>query len=159
MENVKIKFLINHEFICAGEILPDKVNDAIYGYNPKSQYTKKQFPLNPYGDWTFCRFSMPNLPSAPGVYAVFINNEEKPVYIGRAADLKVRWGHSNYGAIYPRNCYKGGQSTNCKINGHIYNSTSTGDQVWLYLLITGEYKKIEKELIREYQPRWNTQLK
>ena len=91
----------NYIFICVGEIIPDKKNGAIYGYNPKDNYTKKLLPLNPYGNKTFCRFTISGLPKEAGAYAVFIDGNNKPVYIGRTVNLKKRWSYCNYGAISP----------------------------------------------------------
>ena len=37
------------------------------------------------------------------------------IYIGETAGLRQRF-NMGYGNISPRNCYVGGQSTNCKMN-------------------------------------------
>ena len=63
--------------------------------------------------------------------------------------------NSGYGTISPKNCFKDGQSTNCKINNLV---TQYKDDVVLKILVLEDDKKIEKleiELIEKHRPEWN----
>lgn len=89
-----------------------------------------------------------------GVYALFLN--EELMYIGQCEDFGKRY-NQGYGQISPRNCFVGGQSTNCKINKFIFDSTRKGEIIKLYFLETNSYDKIESELIELYKPILNHQ--
>lgn len=85
---------------------------------PQDRYTKAATtPLNPSGAGPFCRFKVTGLPSSSGVYVVTVDGGV--VYVGRAENLSERWGQRGYAPIQPRNCFVGGQSTNCKINHRV----------------------------------------
>lgn len=70
------------------------------------------------------------------------------VYIGRAKNLAERWSKVNYGSISPRNCFKGGQSTNCKMNNYIYEESRKGAKLELYFYETDSYVDVEKVLLK-----------
>ena len=152
----------NYEFdyvATINECVKRDEDGMIYGYNPKDAYDNiKGLALNKYGNSTFCDFGIPSKSQNSGVYALFIDDLEVPVYIGRAANFDSRWSATNYAHISPRNCYKGGQSTNCHINSFIYKLIKENRLVKLYFFETPDYVKIEKELIRKYRPEYNTQL-
>lgn len=113
-------------------------------------------PLNPHGGGPFCRFSVPGLPVAPGVYAVTV--ERRPVYVGIATkSLRERWGPRGYAQIQPRNCFKGGQSTNCKVNHAILLAARRGRRIDLWVHETGTPRPLEARLIPELGPPWNNQ--
>ncbi len=123
-------------------------------YMPQNRYPKaKTANLNRHGAGPFCRMKLTSLPKVSGVYLVTINNSV--TYIGKAVNLAERWGPQNYATISPRNCFKGGQSTNCKINHRILLAKSEGTLVDLWFLETGEPDEIETQLIDELRPRWN----
>ena len=63
--------------------------------------------------------------------------------------------NNEYGIISPRNCYKGGQKNNCKMNRVVMDCYNSGEPVKLYFLRTNDYKMIEKELIRSLMPKYN----
>ena len=111
--------------------------------------------LNPHGTGPFCRFSVAGLPAASGVYAVTLTQEL--VYVGIATDLERRWGPSGYGRIQPRNCFKGGQSTNCKVNHAILLAARQGLAVDLWTRLAEDPRPLERQLIAELAPPWNAQ--
>ena len=137
-------------FIYIDEIKPERdVDGNIITYNPKDRYAKKgAVNLNKYGNLDFCRFILNNLPAKSGVYALY--EDEILVYIGRAKNLSIRWGKMNYGSISPKNCYVGGQSTNCKVNNYIYEATKSGKKLKLYIYETQNYIQVEKHLLSEH---------
>lgn len=96
---------------------------------------------------------MNNLPTGSGIYALF--EDDVCVYIGRAKNLSARWGRRNYGTISPKNCYVGGQSTNCKVNNYIYKATKEGKKLELYIHETQNYIQVEKQLLSEYAQSLN----
>lgn len=59
--------------------------------------------------------------------------------------------------IAPRNCFAGGQSTNCKINGFILAEILKGNSVDLWSWAGEPRKAAEAALISAYQPPWNGQ--
>ena len=125
-------------------------------YMPQRRYhAAASTPMNRHGHGPFCRFSVAGLPAAPGVYAVTV--EQKLAYVGIAASLKRRWGPSGYAQIQPRNCFKGGQSTNCKVNHAILVAARDGLPVRLWMHQTATPRPIEAQLIAELSPPWNAQ--
>jgi hypothetical protein len=62
-----------------------------------------------------------------------------------------------YGQISPRNCYIGGQPTNCRLNHLIYLASKDGKKVDLWFMPTGDRFAIEAALIQQLQTRqrWN----
>lgn len=111
--------------------------------------------LNAHGDGPFCEFSVPGLPSAPGVYAVTVASAV--VYVGISVDIRQRWGPMGYGRISPRNCFEGGQSTNCKVNHAILLESRAGRAIELWIHETAEPRPLEARLIRDLDPPWNAQ--
>ena len=82
-----------------------------------------------------------------GLYSFSNNNEIK--YIGRCRTNYRDRINNGYGRIAPRNCYIGGQSTNCRIN-HLF--TQERDQIEFFVLPMEDITKIEtleKKLIKE----------
>ncbi|HWT81558.1 MAG TPA: GIY-YIG nuclease family protein, partial [Candidatus Methylomirabilis sp.] len=82
----------------------------------------------------------------------------RAVYAGKCIDLAKRWGGMGYGAISPKNCFVGGQSTNCKVNHRIYEHLRRGDRLELWFHATAELDAFESHLIRALQPPWNSQV-
>lgn len=128
-----------------------------YEYMPQNRYGKADcVPLNAHGKGPFCRFDIAEGIHQPGVYIVTLNGD--PTYVGRCIDLALRWGPQQYGSISPKNCYKGGQSTNCKINNLILQCYKSGDRLELWFHETNTAKPIERDLIICLKPKWNSQI-
>ena len=123
-------------------------------FMPQKRYKKAgRKPLNRNGHGPFCRFPEPELPTASGVYVV-VADRRIVAYVGMAKnDLRQRW--QGYARIQPANCYKGGQSTNCKINNAILLATRENRTIDLWIRETDEPQRLESALIREFDPPWN----
>ena len=123
---------------------------------PQSRYVRAQStPLNRHGTGPFCRFAVPGLTEAAGVYAITV--ARRLVYVGIATNLRRRWGPSGYAQIQPRNCFKGGQSTNCKVNHAILAATQDRLAIDLWIHRTGHPRPLEERLIDALAPPWNDQ--
>lgn len=147
--------LNGHTFEHVGTLAPERNGGEIITYSPQQSYNnKKQLPLlaEAENDAKFCRFRLNNAPECPGVYVWLV--DEKPIYIGETRNLKKRF-NSGYGNISPRNCYKGGQKTNVKMNKVVLGYAMSGKSVELYFFKTDDYKKKELELIESYHPLYN----
>ena len=86
------------------------------------------------------------------MYVILVNNSIE--YVGECDDLFNRFG-MGYGNISPRNCFEGGQPTNCRINAKILSLLNSNHEIDLYFLETTQRFKIEHELIIENKPSWN----
>lgn len=60
-----------------------------------------------------------------------------------------------YGHISPRNCYVGGQPTNCRINSLILETYKRGSHIELLFYETANRFNIESTLIKKLNPEWN----
>jgi hypothetical protein len=87
-----------------------------------------------------------------GSYAVYVNKEVK--YVGECDNLSSRW-NIGYGNISPRNCFVGGQSTNCRINNLILITYKSNGNIDLYFHETQNRFQVENDLIKEMDPDWN----
>ena len=92
-------------------------DDRITEETPQSRYrNRKALPLNNYGRGPFCRFRVARGCRDSGVY--IIASGATALYVGECQNLEDRYGSNGYGGISPRNCFRGGQETNCRINRH-----------------------------------------
>jgi hypothetical protein len=125
---------------------------------PHLRYANLQnLALNPYGLGPFSRLVLRRLPSEPGVYAI-VNDTGQVLYVGKARDsIAERWGPRGYQVIHPRNCFVGGQNTNCHINGSIVKTISEGIRLNLYTHVTDQPGPLETRLIAILRPPWNLQ--
>ena len=141
------------EFICEIKPLTNEHGQIIeyYPYNEYKNAANKK--LNKYGKGPFCKFRISSTLNRAGVYIIKVNEDIK--YVGECEDLSNRY-NSGYGQISPRNCFVGGQSTNCKINSYILEEVKDGSKVYLFFYETDERFKIERELIKKYEPEWNS---
>lgn len=131
------------------------LDGEIQEFSPQSLYDGKETcKLNPSGDGAFCKFSISSFDwtGVSGVYAFF--SDDVLIYIGQAYDFAQRI-NQGYGNISPRNCYVGGQETNCRINQSILRELKSGHIVALYFYPTQNYDYVETELIHHYKPRLN----
>ncbi|WP_262181534.1 GIY-YIG nuclease family protein [Haloarcula laminariae] len=126
---------------------------------PHSRYAKAdEMPVHQYGWGPFCKFfaDTTDYQQVSGVY-VFTANYQI-VYVGEAVDIhsRIQAGYSN---ISPRNCFEGGQQTNCRINNAILDVIRNQGQVALWASVTRDRKQREAELIDECDPQWNKERK
>jgi len=108
--------------------------------------------VNKYGEGPFCKFKIPRNLEFAGVYALMEASEL--MYIGECASLSSRY-NMGYGNISPRNCFVGGQETNCRINNLILQHVSLGHEISLWFFATANYKAMEVRLRASLSPRWN----
>ena len=145
----------NWEFDHVCEIIPKLGSDSnVLEFLPQSRYeNKKNLRLNKYGIGPFCKFSINKKYSGKsGVYIISVNDTIQ--YVGRCADFYKRFG-MGYGNISPKNCFKGGQETNCRINHNILTSFKSNRTIQLYFLETPKFIQVEDELIEKLGPPWN----
>ncbi len=150
--------LADYEFEYVATIEPDRNDDgSIAEFRPQTRYNNKNGdPLNPHGSGSFCRFRVRSAPQEEGVYAITLNG--KTQYIGECVNLRQRFSTAQYGGISPKNCFKGGQSTNCKVNKKVLHHAKQGDNIELWFIKTelGNARKVlESELISLIDPGWN----
>lgn len=125
-------------------------------YLPQDRYeNRNRLPLNRHGKGPFCRFDIPKLPDGPGVYAITV--DASVVYIGECQNFRERYGSRGYGVIHPRNCFDGGQPTNCKINARVLEATHRNSipSLWFVPEVSGTRKRVEADLILRFRPQWN----
>ena len=137
------------------EIIPNLDDEGnVIEIFPQSQYeNKKNLGLNKYGKGPFCKFTINRkYAGKTGVYLILVN--DKIQYVGECDDFFKRFG-MGYGNISPRNCFEGGQSTNCRVNSDILSLFKLKKSIQLYFLETNDRFKIEHELIVNQNPPWN----
>jgi len=94
-----------------------EANGSIREFMPQVRYENvNKLPLNKYGNGPYCKFKIPRNINVSGVYALTVEDTVK--YIGECEKLSQRY-NMGYGNISPRNCFVGGQQTNCRINNLI----------------------------------------
>lgn len=147
------------DFVCAIE--PDRNPDGtVRAFDPRSRYVNKAgHPLHAYGSGPFCKFKIPYRGyEIFGVYALIVDGDQSsPRYIGKAENLAKRF-NAGYGNISPKNCFRGGQQTNCRLNTLIYHQLATGRRIDLWFALGGDTDTIERDLIGTYSPPWNRAL-
>lgn len=148
---MKIDYL-EFKHIC--NIKPKAATDgSILCLMPQNRYANsKSLALNNYGNGPFCKFSIPNHFKTSGVYALVVGDSVK--YIGECISLSSRY-NQGYGNISPRNCFKGGQETNCRINNLILREIENGLEVKLWFHECRDHKLHEKHLLTLGSYEWN----
>ena len=100
------------------------------------------------------------LPCGENHYGFFLRcptsfyNQPQIIYIGETVNLKRRF-NVGYGKISPRNCYMGGQSTNCKMNKVVMEYYKCGKPISLYFHQTEDHKYVELDLLKKIETRYN----
>jgi len=119
--------------------------------------------LNQFGDKRFCKFKIEKnkLTENYGLYFFEFQSELK--YIGSTKQSFLKRINNGYGNISPRNCFKGGQSTNCKINSNLNQILEKGGQtdIKFYVFPMTDKAKIistEKKLISKATSELNYDL-
>jgi len=164
-------FIDNIDFEFITTIEPERDSSGkIIEYSPASRYANlENLPLNRYGKGPFCRFRIRTVPSFDtlGVYVIlgqFEGKNEEIQYVGkctgRTSTLSKRFNYG-YGSIQPRNCFRNGQSTNCRINKLILDSVRSGKKLSLFFHQTKDGQaatNLEAKIISIIgKPPWNTQ--
>jgi len=110
--------------------------------------------LNPYGDLEYSIFQITDKSvfDKCGVYAYKAGGEL--CYIGRCRNALQKRINQGYGKIHPKNCYRDGQITNCRLNALI-TMGSEAVSFWFCELASDKIIATERCLIDEYQLRWN----
>ena len=139
-------------YICAIE--PEREpNGTVLTFMPQARYVNTDgLKLNKYGNGPFCKFKIPRNLEYPGVYAFIEASDVK--YIGEAVALSSRF-NMGYGNISPRNCFVGGQDTNCRINNLILQQILASSKISLWFLNTSNHKSIESQLRASLFLSWN----
>lgn len=126
---------------------------SIYTDDPAPRYKDAgRARLNPHGQGPFCRFRLPTDEQRAGVYLFEVGGDVR--YVGIAANLAQRF-NSGYGNISPRNCYVGGQSTNCRINKLVLSESVAGRTVSIWFRPEADRRELERQLIERLAPVWN----
>lgn len=120
-------------------------------------------PLNNYGEGPFCEFDVPaDIGDKKGIYIFVINDKVK--YVGRCLNTFKKRISQGYGHISPRNCYKGGQPTNCHINRELNKAFEKGAKVFIGIHSmddNSEIRELEKKLLKKQEminpDNWNIQ--
>ena len=87
-----------------------------------------------------------------GVYLVVAN--DRLAYVGECQDFSQRF-NTGYGQISPKNCYMGGQETNCRINQLILKCAESGWSIDTYFIETRHRFALETALVQLHRPPWN----
>lgn len=142
-----------YEFTFLQELKPARDTlGRVIEYAPQKQYSNPHGKrLNKYGGGMFCEFSI-NAGRWSGVYLWIVDNEI--IYIGETKDLAQRF-NNGYGKIAGINCYMGGQITNCKMNKVVLELSKQGKTVKLFFHETVDYKKVELDLLKSINTRYN----
>ena len=133
------------EFSLVGAIEPllDRAGKVIEEL-PQSRYCNaNRAPLNNYGRGPFCRFRVAKGCREGGVYVIM--DAEIALYVGECQSLEDRYSSNGYGGISPRNCFKGGQETNCRINNLILETVKRGDcpTLWFHPSEEGKSARVD----------------
>ncbi len=143
---------LEFKHICKIEVCRNDQGEILEHF-PQSRYSKAATTqLHKYGSGPFVKFTIAKSFNKSGVYIITVNNQKK--YVGETKDLTKRY-NSGYGNISPRNCFKGGQETNCRLNFNIYNEMKEGNQVDLWFFETFDFKTIENQLRAKNRLEWN----
>jgi hypothetical protein len=140
------------EHVC--DIEPLRMGDGcIRQHMPQDRYKNAQnLPRNKYGLGPFCKFKIPNRFQVSGVYVLAV--DDVPQYVGECANLSARF-NAGYGNISPKNCFKGGQETNCRLNNLLYMALLASQRISLWFFQTDDYKLVELNLRSTLRPAWN----
>lgn len=142
---------IRFESVCLIE--PRRRGKRIVEERPHLRYdNRKGLPLNEWGAGPFCHFQIPPSKPRDGVYVIAVGGQA--MYVGETENLTTRY-NSGYGSISPRACFKGGQSTNCRINSFVLTETSHGRTVELWFTPSQHRKDLEASMISQLRPQWN----
>lgn len=141
------------EFKLVGDIEPARdAGGHIIEFMPQAGYRDAATtPLHEYGAGPFCKFRVKTR-CGEGIYAFVVAGEVK--YVGECEDLASRM-NAGYGNISPRNCYRRGQPTNCRVNALVLEEAARGHRITVWFHATINRKTVEANVLRAVQPPWN----
>lgn len=150
-ENEKI-MICGYPFRYIQQLIPDCIDGKAVKYYPQKNYNNvDHLPLLSDGHGAFCHFSV-DAPAAAGVYLWVVDGEI--IYIGKTVNLAKRF-NMGYENISPRNCFVGGQSTNCKMNKVVMEYYEKCTPIDLYFYETADNKQVELILLRCCNTKYN----
>ena len=143
-----------YQFEHVADVEPVRLTHGpIQDFMPQERYANvRGLPLNRYGVGPFCKFTIPPGYRENGVYLLVARQDIR--YVGECANLSARF-NAGYGNISPKNCFKGGQETNCRLNNLIYTAAMSGEKLALFFHQTANYKTVEAELRSVLRAPWN----
>lgn len=148
----------NHLLVCGyrfdfiQELIPENAGGKAVAFYPQQDYNNlKKLPLHQHGSGAFCKFRI-KATSTAGVYLWVI--QDAIVYIGETADFAKRF-NIGYGNISPRNCFEGGQLTNCKMNKIAMKAYDAGNPVKIFFYATDKFKQVELVLLSQNKTIYN----
>lgn len=144
----------DYDFAHIGAIDPLRNRDGfVQQFMPQDRYANaRKLPLNKCGDGPFCKFSITPRFQISGVYLLMDDSEI--MYVGECENLSARF-NAGYGNISPRNCFKGGQETNCRLNNLVYSSAVAGKRISLWFFATQDHKIMEAAMRSGLRLAWN----
>lgn len=151
-QQIQIRFDMKFQKACSIELIPDK--NSNFEYFPQRKYINAKGHAYLVGideNNCFCKFKV-NISKIKWVYLWIVDDEI--IYLGETVNLYNRF-NAGYGNISPRNCFKGGQSTNVKMNIVALKIISAGMDIDIYVFETQYHKKLEKELLRLIKTPYN----
>lgn len=160
-KNPKISFVNGKALFCGYEFkFVQKLNleqkdGKLLEYNTGDKYKKSKYlPRNKYGYKNFCKFKIRKDDEfkVPSVY-LWVEDDEV-IYIGETVNLLNRF-NTGYGIISPRNCFVGGQTTNCHLNSFVLEEYEKDKTIDIYYLPTSLHKEIEKDLLNKVHTKLN----
>lgn len=148
--------LLDRTFERVGQVDPVRCPEGEYAeHHAHKEFENPQgLHLHRYGCGPFCDFTIPAEHDYGCVFALTVDGEL--IFVGEAEDLAARF-NDGYGAISPRHCYAGGQSTYCRINASILDSAKSRKAIELWSCQLAERRELESRLISELKPAWNVQ--
>lgn len=118
----------------------------------------KKLNLHNYGDKNFCKFKIDKpFTKYKGIYCFAIN--DTIVYVGRCINSFYQRFNAGYGHICPRNCFKGGRLTNCRINA-LVEQNKDSVRLGLFNMTNNEdICALEKQILKQHGHalEWNIQ--
>jgi hypothetical protein len=147
--------IAGYEFDHVCDIEPTREpGGSVQRFMPQDRYQNaRSLPLNRYGAGPFCKFKIPGgRYQTSGVYVLTIDGEVR--YVGECANLWARF-NAGYGNISPKNCFKHGQETNCRLNNLVQTVAQAGGRISLWFFRAADRKSMEATLRSTLNPAWN----
>ena len=150
-------YLTDLGFTVVADLQVDRDSDqAPATYDPAPSYVNAATAqLHGYGRGPFCSFRIDPRFSGSGIY--FLTVEGALRYVGSCDNLAKRI-NDGYGNISPRDCYEGGQQTNCRVNKLVLMEVRQWRSVRLWFVEVAspsECRRLESTIIDQQAPAWN----